>query len=420
MKKLFLFSFTYLLILFLINCSKITPIEPPTPGIGSVYGIVSDAQTQQPVADAIVLALTNQIADTTDSLGNFQLADLAIGKETLQINAAGFENQNKAIDITHDSQLVDISLNRVRENLYLYVGTFGGNDLFVVDVDSIQKADSLYFTPGYMSRLYITPGGSKIYVTQGWPDSSVYYLDTKTRTYHLTNLPNSIIFFNDNKEGFLFRFGGGIFNLDTLTDQITLIDTIALGEIIAFDKTSPIIYFVKNEKLYSYNYYQTGITDSLSLPPAWNMAMTPDNRELYFTTPNGLLGVVDVQSGAVEYITNANPNGRIAITPDGKYVLVTDPGSNFPPSPGSGLIIMVRTSDHSLDQYIDVKTIAGDNPTTSKIVITPSSNYAFAANSYGGDVFVININQRKAIKKIEYRPTSATIGSLTLRPKPKP
>ena len=420
MKKLFLISVITLQILLLLTCKKESPIEPPTPSTSSVYGVVIDAQTNRAVVNAVVEAINNQMADTTDSVGTFTLKNLSMGQETLQITAAGFETQTEIIEIKQDSQWVEITLNRVTENLYLYVGTFGGNALFVVDVDSMQKEDSLYFTPGNMRGLYITPGGTKLYVTQQCPDSSVYYLDTKSRIYHLTNLPNGSISFNDNREGFLFRFGGGIFSLDTLTDQITQIDTITLGEIIAFDKTSPIIYFVKNEILYFYDYQQTKITDSLSLPPSWNKAMTPDNRELYFTTPDRKLGVINIQTGAVEYITNANPNGRIAITPDGQYVLVTDPGSNFPPSQGSGLLILVRTSDHSLDQYIDIKTIAGDNPTTSRIVITSGSNYAFTANSYGGDVFLIDINQRKAIKKFEFRPISATIGSLALGTKPKP
>jgi len=412
MKNLFLISIIVFSISLLLTCEKEPPTKPPIPNKGSVYGVVIDAQTQLPVVNAQVVATKNHVMDTTDSLGTFTLKNLSTGQETLQVTAAEFETQTEIIEIKPDSQWVEITLNRVKENLYLYVGTAGGNDLFVVDVDSMQKEDSLYFAPGNMWGLYITPGGTKIYVTQTWPDSSVYYLDTKTKTYHLTNLPNSIIFFNDNKEGFLFRFGGGIFNIDTLTDQITPIDNITLGEIIAFNKTSPKIYFVKNEKLYSYNYYQTRITDSLSLPSAWNKAMTPDNRELYFTTPNGYLGVINIQSANVEYITRANPYGRIAITPDGQYVLVSDPGSNIPPSPGSGLLIVVRTGDHSLDGYIE-DVWGGEN-----IVINRTSKLAFV-NDFGG-VFIVDIPQRKVIKYLRFYPYGATIKSLVLGPKPKP
>jgi WD40 repeat protein len=419
MIKMYVFSLLILLIFFCITCEEESTIEPPVLPLGSIYGSVIDAQTQLPVINALVVASKNQTEDTADSLGNFYLDELSTGKETLQVTAAGFETQSKIVEITPDSQWVNVLLNRVKENLYLYVGTFGGNDLFVVDVDSMQKVDSLYFDPGNMLGLYITPGGTKLYITPYDPPYVVYYLNTRSRTYHQTNLPYCIIFFNDNKEGFLYS-AEGLFAIDTLTDQTTQISNIDLGEFIACDKISPVIYFLKNEKLYSYDYHQTIITDSLSIPPAWNKAMTPDNRELYFTTPNGLLGVINIQSGAVEYITYANPNGRIAITLDGQYVLVTDPGSNAPMSQGSGLLIVVRTSDHSLDGYIDVKPIANENPTTSEIIITPSSNYAFAANSYGGDVFIIDIKQRKAIKRLEFRPISATIRSLALGPKSKP
>lgn len=417
LKKLLLVSVTISFFLHL-KCDKESPIKPS--GTGTVYGIVIDAQTGFPVTEAVVLASKNQVSDTTDSLGVFTLLELSTGQETLIITCEGYEDNSEVVEVNSDSVWIEIAINRIAENLYLYVGTFGGSDLFVVDMDSMQKEDSLYFTPGSMSRLYITPGGSKLYITQEWPDYSVYYLDTRSGTYHPTNLPNSTIFFNANNEGFLYN-AGGLFAFDTLTDQTTQISNINLGVggFIACDRFSPVIYFIKNEKLYSYDYHHTMVTDSLFLPPIWNRMMTPDNKELYFTTPNGLLGVINVQSGETEYITYANPNGQIAVTPDGQYVLVTDPGSNFPMSPGSGLVILVRTSDHSLDQYIDIKTIAGDNPTTSRIVITTSSNYAFAANSYGGDVFIIDLRQRKAIKRLEFRPASATIGSLVLAAKPK-
>jgi len=417
LKKLLLVSVTISFFILHLKCDKESPIKPS--GTGTVYGIVIDAQTGFPVTDAVVLASKNQVSDTTDSLGAFALMELSTGQETLIITCEGYKDNSEVVEVNSDSLWIEIAINRIAENLYLYVGTFGGSDLFVVDMDSMQKEDSLYFTPGNMSRLYITPGGSKLYVTQGWPDYSVYYLDTRSGTYHPTNLPNSTIFFNGNNEGFLYN-AEGLFAFDTLTDQTTQISNINLGGFIACDKFSPVIYFIKNEKLYSYDYHHTMVTDSLSLPPIWNRMMTPDNKELYFTTPNGLLGVINVHSGETEYITYANPNGQIAVTPDGQYVLVTDPGSNAPMSQGSGLVILVRTSDHSLDQYIDIKTIAGDNPTTSRIVITPSSNCAFAANSYGGDVFIIDLRQRKAIKRLEFRPTSATVGSLVLGLKPKP
>ncbi|MCH7826577.1 MAG: carboxypeptidase-like regulatory domain-containing protein, partial [Bacteroidetes bacterium] len=401
-----------------ISCT--TPNEPPTPTIGSIYGSVIDAQTQLPAINVVIVAFNNQIADTTDSLGFFNLEGLSTGEETLQFTAAGFESQTKIINIKPDSQWVDISLNRMRENLYLYVGTYGGNDLFVVDVDSLKKVDSLYFTPGNMNRLYITPDGSKLYVTQLYQPYVTYYLDTKSRTFFPTNLPNGSIYFNNNREGFLFS-NEGIFILNTLTNQVEKIDTLSFVEFVAFDNASPTFYFANYEgKLYQYDYQQKKIIDTLALPISWNKAMTPDNREIYFITRNGLLGVINIQSGAVEYITNANPNGRIAITPDGQYVLVTDPGSNlFLYAPPSGLLIVVRTSDHSLDKYIDIKPIAGDNTSAAEIIITPSNNYAFVTNSNGGDVFIIDIRQLKAIKRLEFRPISTTIRSLALGGKPK-
>lgn len=140
--------------------------------------------------------------------------------------------------------------------------------------------------------------------------------------------------------------------------------------------------------------------------------MTPDNRELYFTTPDGFLGVINIQSRVVEYITYANPRGRIAITPDRQFALVTDPGYDFPSHPGSGLLTVVRTSDHSLDGYIE-DVWMGEN-----IVINPNSNIAIVNDIIG--IYFLDIPLRRIIKYFRFYPHGATIGSLSLGPKPKP
>lgn len=417
LKKLLLVLVTISFFILYLKCDKEPPIKPS--GTGSVYGIVIDAQTDFPVTNAVVLASKNQVADTTDSLGTFALTELSIGQETLLITSEGYEDNIKVIEIKSDSVWIEIAINRIAENLYLYVGTAGGNDLFVVDVDSMQKVDSIYFAPGHIQDLSVTPGGTKLYITQGWPDSTVYYLNTKDRTYHLTTLPKGSIYFNENNDGFLFS-DEGIFRLDTLSDQYEKIDTLTIKDFIKFKNSSSTFYFANYEsKLYRYDYEQRKILDSIELPSAVIKEMTPDNCELYFTTPNGILGVINIQSRIVEYITYVNRLGRIAVTPDGEYVIVTDPGSNLGPSPGSGLLTVVRTSDHSLFGYIDVKIVSGDNPSTSKIVITSSGSYAFASNSYGGDLFIIDLKQRIAIKRLEFRPLGATIGPLVLGLKPK-
>ncbi len=67
-----------------------------------------------------------------------------------------------------------------------------------------------------------------------------------------------------------------------------------------------------------------------------------------------------------------------------------------------------------------MKPLEKINWTSSQIIITPSNNYAFVANNQGGTVFVIDLRQSKAIKKIEFWPYGATIRSLALGPKPKP
>ena len=174
MIRIYLFTMIILLIFFCITCTKESTVEPLPPTLGSIYGSVIDAQTQLPIINALVVALTNQAADTTDSLGNFYLNELSTGKETLQVTAQGYESQSKIVEIKADSQKVDIFLNWLQANYtwshiglenkfiqrlrlfkpYLYACT-ASDGLFRKDIQSVSSSWQYMGFPGDVSDVLV-------------------------------------------------------------------------------------------------------------------------------------------------------------------------------------------------------------------------------------------------------------------------
>ena len=127
------------------------PTLPKEPSYGSIGGIVKDQITDKPLVGVRVEALLNQVADTTNSLGKYFLDSLLLGGERITVISEFFESQFLEINITPDSQTVNVSMGPLIENQYLYVGESGGHNLHIVDVDTQEKVDSLYFSEGIIT-----------------------------------------------------------------------------------------------------------------------------------------------------------------------------------------------------------------------------------------------------------------------------
>ena len=405
-----------LITLLLSYCEKYSNPVDSQPMKGYLSGFVKDKFTARPLPSAVVLAIKNNVTDTTDEQGFFFLENLTVEIDTFKVSAEGYQTRYIPYEIQPDSQQIDFDLTG-QENLYLYIGAVGGHDIYIVDVDRLEKVDRLYFEHGDINHLAITQGGSKLYISQTRDyGGGVYYLDIKTNTFYPTNMPVGIPKFSPSGELLWFTHQG-IFQSDTLNDTATQIDTLSMIITSAFHPYLPVFYFTQfyNHYLYTYDYQQQMITDSLQLT-AWDMAVTPDGSELYFVCPGSFLGFLNLNSGIVSRIVNVNPNGEIAITPDGQHVLVTDPGRDLPMIPGSGLITVVLTWDHSFDGYIDVRPLAGTNKATHRIVITPSGNYAFI-NDRGVKIFVVDIQNKIAMKTLEFWHSDGPLGRMVLGPK---
>lgn len=93
MKKLLRLIFL-LLIFSMVGCST-----DETPSFGSVFGIISDSKTNEPVHGAeVVLAPGNQ-SSITGADGRYEFTDLESGQYKLQVRASGYTTNNRQITV---------------------------------------------------------------------------------------------------------------------------------------------------------------------------------------------------------------------------------------------------------------------------------------------------------------------------------
>ncbi len=74
--------------LYLATRAKAAP-EPPPPGLANLYGVVTDAQTGNPISG--VLVALDGMQTNTDSGGNYTFTNLDPGGYVLQFSKGGYE-----------------------------------------------------------------------------------------------------------------------------------------------------------------------------------------------------------------------------------------------------------------------------------------------------------------------------------------
>ena len=98
-------------ILTLAGCSN-----DEIPGFGSIYGIVTDAQTNQPVYGATVSLSPGYLSTTTGIDGHFEFVDLEPGQYKIQVQASDYESNSIQIQVNAGGKSIgDISINPVGE-----------------------------------------------------------------------------------------------------------------------------------------------------------------------------------------------------------------------------------------------------------------------------------------------------------------
>ncbi len=94
MKRLFYSVACLLAGLLAVGCS-----EDETPGFGSVYGIVTDADTHQPIYGASATLSPGNLSTTTGEDGHFEFTDLEPGQYKIQILASGYQANSRQLQV---------------------------------------------------------------------------------------------------------------------------------------------------------------------------------------------------------------------------------------------------------------------------------------------------------------------------------
>lgn len=111
MKKILFSVFCMILGISICGCS-----EDETPGFGSIYGIVTDAETSQPVYGASVILSPGNLSTLTGQDGHYEFVDLEPGQYKVQVQANGYQQNVRQIQVNAGGSATgDMTLDPVSE-----------------------------------------------------------------------------------------------------------------------------------------------------------------------------------------------------------------------------------------------------------------------------------------------------------------
>jgi hypothetical protein len=320
----------------------------------------------------------------------------------------------------HSSPTDDISKNGNAVKGYnLYVGNWGGNEVFVVYTDSNAVADTLHSFPYTVWHIAVTTSGAKLYVCTRDdvpPDytGAIFSVDVKTNNVKMIHDKISDVFVSPQGTAFVTSYSyaaglsqGSIGIIDTLTDVITFFDTLDIRDTgfnyqsVVFDKNRSLFYAVNNSRqLFAYDYNKNEIVRVYqNLFDPLHMVLSLDGKFIYVAGGR----VFDLESDAVIARAGGNPRGSLAITPDGEFLYVTDPGSWAIPEPiPSGKVFIFQTSTNRYVGEIDIRNAVppGYGKITDRIILTPDGKTAYVSG-WINLVFVIDVQAKEVVKVIE-------------------
>ncbi len=99
-------------------------VEPVTEMFGSIYGIVSDEETGEPVRNASVALSPDNLTTVTGSDGRFEFTDLEPGQHRIQVKAKGYNTNSKLVSVVAGGKATgDIILTPEKEEASFELST---------------------------------------------------------------------------------------------------------------------------------------------------------------------------------------------------------------------------------------------------------------------------------------------------------
>lgn len=198
----------------------------------SVYGLIKEAISGEPLADATIWQPALQKGSLSNTFGHYTLL-LPEGKQVLLISYTGYNSRKLELDLKENTR-IDLSLEPKGDIEEVTVTSEAGShqkpddlagdtdptrDMFLGEPDVIR---SLYMQPGIKNIPEISNG---LLVRGGSPDQNVFLLDGN-KVFNPTHLLGTLFIINKTavkslnlyKSNFPARFGGG---LSSVIDVIT-------------------------------------------------------------------------------------------------------------------------------------------------------------------------------------------------------
>lgn len=314
---------------------------------------------------------------------------------------------------------------------HLYAGNVVSDEIYIIDTKNNAIVDTL---TGFrnVNNITATKSGEKLYVSTIYGGMNrtyaVYSVDLRTNNTNKIIDRESDIFISPDGMPFIFTSTPDdsirtIGIIDTITDEITFIDSLDIrgtrlgSQILAFDPNEKVFYTWSNDlQIFSYNYEEKRIIKNYTsaYPYLINFIISKDGRYLYFS--NG--PVVDVLCDSiVGYIPANSPNniGNLALSPDGEYLYLTDPGIPLNPEIlSSGEIKIFETDTYTNVGSINVNDASGKLYTmTFGIAINKNGSKAYVSGNYN-DIYVIDLRSNQVKDVINFEETGVCIDPLAL------
>ena len=411
----------YLCCFLSTSCQK-KPNKPEILTLGSLNGIVQDSYYQEPIAGAIVKALINSKLDTTDSFGIFHLDNLSMGIDTIQVNCPDYNTFYTTVEISNKSEYITLYLpGKGLPGYNLYVGNQGGDEVYVLDTYRNTVIDTLLGFENYIWNLATTKNGEKLYICTRGEQSNyagkVFSVDIYSRTISLIwSETASDVFIVPAGEVFIISYlpyteKAYIGFIDPISNLITHIDTLNIRDTgynnqgVMFSKNCPLLYAVNsNDCLFAYDYDQKKVVRTYkNLTNPLNMVLSQDGSTIYSTVMGNHLVIFDVEQDSILFSIGTTIAGSLALSADGEYLYITDPGAYMIPEPApSGKVYIFSTKSMSFVDEIDIteKLPFGYSNQTDHIILMPDGKTAYVSN-WLRLIFVIDLQLKEVVEFIE-------------------
>ncbi|HVP36086.1 MAG TPA: hypothetical protein VMT04_03730 [Terriglobales bacterium] len=313
-------------------------------------------------------------------------------------------------------------------SIFLYAGNTSGYphyNIYVISTETDLVVDSITLDASPI-LFSVSPNKRTLYADLLEWDTAAHTsnvinceIDTRTKRFKYIGPNTSTVVSPDGRYLFKGAGQGSLYEFhifDAFTHQQVYSESISFQPD-CFDRKTPLLYgHTLNFDIKVFNYklmkwvktFYPHYPDGTKITTG-NIALSPDSKKLYFLSYANqfFIGVYDIQNDSlltIAFITNGGP---LNMTPDGRYIYVTDPGegggcgsTGLPPS---GEISVYSTETNTALPNIDTQafedTVYHQPLPTIWMAITPDSRKGYVSTCRDR-IIVLDLIRNEAVNAI--------------------